>query len=96
MEQDKTYFFDKKENIQKVLRIFYIICAGLVLAELVIHRHVLHSWEHLFGFYALYGFVACVLLVLLATQMRKLIMRKEDYYAQDYGSDTTDSRHVDD
>ena len=29
----------------------------------------------------MYGFVACVLLVLIATQMRKVLMRKEeDYY----------------
>jgi hypothetical protein len=41
----------------------------------------------LFGFYALYGFVACVLLVLLAAEMRKLVMRDEDYYERD-GTDT--------
>jgi len=34
------------------------------------------------GFYALYGFVACVLLVLLAKEMRKLVMRNEDYYTR--------------
>ena len=32
------------------------------------------------GFYAVYGFVACVLLVLLAKEMRKVLIRKEDYY----------------
>jgi len=32
------------------------------------------------GFYSLYGFVACVILVLLAKEMRKLVMRDEDYY----------------
>jgi hypothetical protein len=35
------------------------------------------------GFYAFYGFVACVLLVLIAKQMRKVLMRKEDYYDVD-------------
>jgi hypothetical protein len=34
----------------------------------------------MFGFYSVYGFVACVLLVLLAKEMRKLLIRKEDYY----------------
>ena len=32
------------------------------------------------GFYCIYGFAACVALVLLATEMRKVIMRDEDYY----------------
>ena len=31
-------------------------------------------------FYCLYGFAACVILVLLATQLRKILMRPEDYY----------------
>jgi hypothetical protein len=44
---------------------------------------VSHSWENLPAFYAVYGFVACVLLVLIAKEMRKVIMRKEDYYDVD-------------
>ena len=51
-----------------------------MLAELFIHRHTIHLLEDIFGFYALYGFVACVALVLIATQMRKVLMRDEDYY----------------
>ena len=31
-------------------------------------------------FYCLYGFAACVILVLLATQLRKVLMRDETYY----------------
>ena len=37
----------------------------------------------MWGFYAGYGFVACVLLVLIAKEMRKLLMRREDYYDGD-------------
>ena len=36
--------------------------------------------EGWFGFYGFYGLVACVTLVLLATQLRKILMRKESYY----------------
>lgn len=32
------------------------------------------------GFYCLYGFVACTVLVICATQLRKILMRREDYY----------------
>ena len=44
---------------------------------------MVHPFEGLWGFYAIYGFVACVILVLLAKEMRKLLMRDEDYYDRD-------------
>ncbi len=80
MKKDKTYFLDNKNNIKKILYAFYAFCALLFAADFVIHRHTYHSWEELPGFYAIFGFVACVILVLLATQMRKFLMRGEDYY----------------
>lgn len=82
-EQEKQYLFDKPENVNRLLRGFYIICGILLLLDFVLHRHISHSWEHLPGFYAVYGFVACVLLVLIAKEMRKVLMRKEDYYDVD-------------
>ena len=33
--------------------------------------------------YAVYGFLACVLLVLLGRLLRRLVMRDEDYYQRD-------------
>jgi hypothetical protein len=43
----------------------------------------MHEWEQLTGFYAIFGFVACVMLVLGAKQLRNIVMRKEDYYDVD-------------
>ena len=77
---EKLYLFDKPKNVQRLMRGFYVCCVLLVLAEFAIHRHIVHPWEWIFGFHALYGFVACVVLVLIATQMRRLLMRDEDYY----------------
>lgn len=82
---EKKYWLDQPKNIKLILRILYVICAGLLLADLLIHRHAIHSWEDLFGFYALYGFIGCVVLVLVAKEMRKVVMRKEDYYEQKKG-----------
>ena len=80
MNDEREHFFDKPGNVRKILRIFYVICGGLLLLDWVYHRHVIHAWEHLWGFYAIYGFVACVVLVLVAKEMRKALMRSEDYY----------------
>ena len=61
--------------------VFYALCAALVALEAVVHRHAEHAWEGFFAFYAIYGFVACVVLVLVAKQMRRVLVRREDYYA---------------
>ena len=73
-------FFDKPENISKMLKVFYVICGLLVLADFIVHRHIYHDWENIPAFYAIYGFVGCVVLVLIAKEMRKVLMRGEDYY----------------
>ena len=80
MKLQSQRWLDVPRNIKWLLRVFYVVCAGLLLLEFVIHRHVYHDWEQLWGFYGVYGFVACTLLVLIAKQMRKILMRKKDYY----------------
>lgn len=82
-KQEKQYLFDKPQNVNRLLRGFYVICGVLLVLDFILHRHISHSWENLPGFYAIYGFVACVLLVLIAKEMRKVLMRKEDYYDVD-------------
>ncbi|MCW8901742.1 MAG: hypothetical protein OQK95_13845 [Gammaproteobacteria bacterium] len=79
-KDEKTYLFDKPRNVTHLLRGFYIICTILFVADLIVHRHSIHPWEGFPGFYAIYGFVACVVLVVIAKEMRKVLMRKEDYY----------------
>ena len=79
-KDQKIYLFDKPENVKRLLNGFYVVCVILVIADFIIHRHTTMEWEKIPAFYAMYGFVACVLLVVLAKIMRKILMRKEDYY----------------
>ncbi len=89
-KKEKKFLFDDPRNVKRLLRGFYGICivlVGIDLVDLALRlshtghlRHIERSWEGLPGFYAIYGFVACVLLVVIAKKMRKLLMRKEDYY----------------
>ena len=79
-QHDSDGFFDKPENISKMLKVFYVICAVLVAVDFVVHRHIYHDWEKIPAFYAIYGFVGCVILVLIAKEMRKFLMKGEDYY----------------
>lgn len=56
------------------------LCAALLATDLVYSRHVSQPWEGVFGFYGIFGFVACVLLVLAARVLRKVVMRSEAYW----------------
>ncbi len=58
---------------------FFGLCGLLVLLDLIVAKHGDHWWVF-FGFTCLFGFVACVVLVLAATWMRKPLMRDEQYY----------------
>ena len=92
--EEKCYLFDDPRNVRRVVRGLVWVCILLIGLDVIVHRHISHPWENLFGFYALYGFVACVLLVLLAKEMRHLVMRDEDYYERD-GQDDASSRRED-
>lgn len=79
-ENEKQDFFDKPENIAKILKVFYALCVILVVVDFLVHRHIYHSWENIPAFYAIYGFIGCVALVVVAKAMRKVLMKEEDYY----------------
>ena len=80
MDDKKKYIFDNPKNVQTLLYGFYICCVLLIGIDFFFHRHITHPWEKMFGFYGLYGFIACTVLVIIAKQIRKIIMRDESYY----------------
>jgi hypothetical protein len=75
-------FFDKPQNVTWLLRIFYALCVLLFLLDFVIHRHIYHQIERVWGFYPIYGFIGCVVLVIVAKWMRIFLMRADDYYTR--------------
>ncbi len=72
-------FDNLSPGLGKWLKVFFLLCGVLVLLDLVVNKHGEHWWNF-FGFFAWYGFAACVILVLVATWMRKPLMRDEDHY----------------
>jgi hypothetical protein len=77
----KKYLFDKPRNVKILLRSFFSSLLVLLVIELFIHKHPHFPWEGWQEFYAVFGFVACVALVLAAKYiLRPLVKRREDYY----------------
>jgi len=53
----------------------------LLLIEFLLNKHPHFGWEAWPEFFAVYGFVACVVLVIVAKYfLRPLVKRDEDYY----------------
>ena len=77
---ERQHVWDKPRNVKLLFNVFYALCAVVVVLDLVIHRHEVHPWERLVDFYPLFGFVGIVILVGIAKQMRRVLMRPEDYY----------------
>ena len=76
----KNYWLDDRKNVNKVLWTLAAICAGLMIADFFYHKHVVYEFENWFGFYGFFGFFLPVVFVLSARQLRKILMRDEDYY----------------
>ena len=82
-EGEKERFLDRQENVDRLLWGFTILGVITLLVDFFFHRHTYHSWEHLWGFYGIFGALSIVVLVQLAKALRKLVMRDEDYYESD-------------
>jgi protein-S-isoprenylcysteine O-methyltransferase Ste14 len=77
---ERTYWLDDPANVNRLVYAFYGLCALALVIDPLVPKHGPFSIEHYWGFYGLFGFVACVALVLIAKELRKLLMRAEDYY----------------
>jgi len=79
-DDGKTYWLERPGSIDKIFWTLCGLCALLFLTDAVYEKHPHYAVEYWFGFYAIFGFIAFFGLVLLGAQLRKILMRKEDYY----------------
>ena len=80
-KDEKEYLFDNPRNVNRLLRIFFSSLVVLLIMEAFVHKHAHFPCEEWAEFYCVYGFVACVVLVIVAKYiLRPLVMRREDYY----------------
>lgn len=78
--QKRDGWFDKKENLTLFLRFFYVSLALLLIIDLFVEKHSVFGFDGIPNFFAAYGFISCVLLVLFAKVLRKFMMKGEGYY----------------
>ena len=76
----KQSWFYKESSIKKLWIGTIVVLALTVIAEFFVKLHPHFEIESYFGFHAVYGFLACVAMVVFAKLLGFLIKRKDDYY----------------
>lgn len=77
---DKRYWLDDPVNVTRLYRGVWVLGIVLLSFDLILHKHEELGFAGSFFFYGIFGFVACVVLVVSAKGLRRLLMRDEDYY----------------
>jgi hypothetical protein len=80
MEKEKKYIFDNPRNVKRLLAVFFSFLGLLLIIDFFIPKHGYFEWENWPGFYAAFGFSACVLVIFIAKLLRVLTKKGERYY----------------
>jgi hypothetical protein len=70
-------------NSRTLKRLSYLALVLVVVADFLVHReHAIYFWDKLPGWGALYGFISCVVIILVSKFLGHQggIMQGEDYY----------------
>lgn len=81
---DDHRWLDEPRNVTRLVYGLATLCGLALLADLFYDKTPHFGADGWFGFYPVYGFVGSVGLVLLAKQLRRVLMRDEDYYEGDH------------
>lgn len=87
--ESDTPLLTRPAAVKVTLTALSVVCGALFLLDFSfllpgMDKHAHYAWENWPGFYAVYGFVSCFLLVILARMvLRPLVKRDEDYYGRD-------------
>lgn len=71
-----------RDRLSTVIKIGYGVLGALVVIDYFVDKEHAHTWiEHYPGFWALFGFVACVAIIIISKWYgHQGIMTREDYY----------------
>ncbi len=73
-------WLDRPGSVHKLIVVTIVLCVIVACADFFYHKHAHPEFTGFTAFHAFYGFFSYVGLVLVAAQLRKVLMRPEDYY----------------
>jgi UPF0716 family protein affecting phage T7 exclusion len=79
-ENDELHWLVRPSTIRKLWIGFSVVLALVVIAQTVIYIKGYFGVDAWFGFGAVYGFVSCLLMVLVAKVLGLVLKRPQGYY----------------
>lgn len=79
-EAGEKHWLVRPKTIRWLWRIGLAVLALLVVSDVFVHGHPISQVDGTFGFYAWYGLVICVGLVLFAKALGVFLKRRDTYY----------------
>lgn len=76
-------WLDEPRNIKLLIVVGLIVLALTVIADFFYHGHPKFVVDGSFGFYAWYGFLTCLVMVLVAKLLGFVLKRDDRYYDDD-------------
>lgn len=76
-------FIGNPDNVGKLKKIGYLMLVATFLSDFFVHReHAIDFWDKIPGWGAFYGFVSCVVIILVSKFIGHQggVMKREDYY----------------
>lgn len=74
------HWLDDPGNVRRLWRGFLVVLALTVMAEFVVHLHPHFGVDGLFGFHAIFGFLACAAMIGVAKVLALWLKRPDSYY----------------
>jgi len=76
----EKHWLVRPETIRWLWRGGFVILTLTVMADFFIHTHASFQIDGTFGFYAWYGLIVCIAMVLFAKALGIFLKRKDTYY----------------
>ena len=87
MNGREQHWLTRPATIRVLWLVFAAVLGLSVIAGLFVHPHAHFGIEGSFGFYAWYGFLTCVAMVVLAKLLGIFLKRPDDYYQRPEDAD---------
>jgi len=82
-ENVKTGWLERPGNIRRLKVAFGIVLGLLAALDFSIHKHAYFHLENLPGFYVIYGFISCAMIVAVSKVLGKLLLLANEGYYDD-------------
>ena len=81
-DDTQRHWLTRPATVKKLWWLFSVVLALTVVAQLFIYVKGYFTVDGWFGFGALYGFISCLIMVLVAKGLGVFLKRPNDYYKE--------------